>query len=167
MDLTIRNRYYIHQQRGRNVFPATKMRRSNDSDCNWQRLQLVFKMAAWFALAFCWSTRNFSLSKLRSWGFTSVSARYVFSRIISYQCVFLQTYCFAWMCGFFVSLTWIRVLLDAAADRQKDSSSHNQLSVPARALVFSSSPKYVLIFPTLFVHIVLRGVCCVALACCR
>lgn len=87
-DLNIRNRDYLHRKPGRNVSPATKMRRSNDSDCNWQRLQLVFKMAAWLALAFCWTTRNFSLSKLRSQGFTSVSTRYVFSGIISYQWVF-------------------------------------------------------------------------------
>lgn len=89
-DLNIRNRHYLHQKTGRNVFPATKMRRSNDSDCNWQRLQLFFKMAAWLALAFCWSTRNFSLSKFRPWGFTPVSPRYVFYGIISYQCVFFR-----------------------------------------------------------------------------
>lgn len=89
-DLNIRSRHYLHWKPGRNVFPGTKMRRSNDSDCNWQRLQLFFKMAAWLALAFCWTTRNFSLSKLRSWGFISVSARYVFTGIISYQCGFFR-----------------------------------------------------------------------------
>lgn len=58
----------------------------------------------------------------------------------------------------FVSLTWIRVLLDAGADRQKGSSSHNQLSVHARASVFSSSPVDAIIFPSLFVDVVLRCV---------
>lgn len=141
------------------------MRRSNDSDCNWQRLQLFFKMAAWLALAFCWSTRNFSLSKLPSWGFTSLSDRYVFSRIISYQCVF-PTAGVLRGCAVFCGS---RGLLDAAADRPKRAraQSHNQLCVHARASVFSSSPTHARVFPGLFVYVVLSGVCRAAVACSR
>lgn len=144
------------------------MRRSNDSDCNWQRLQLFFKMAAWLALAFCWSTRNFSLSKLRSWGFTSLSARYVFSGIVSYQCVFFRLAVLRECAGF------CELKMDprfAGCRRWQTerarAHSHNQLSVHARASVFSSSPTDALRFPVLFVYIVLIGVWRVALARCR